>query len=317
MEPTQPIDVRERSFSDLLLAMSKTGFQGRKLGEAFKIWVEMLEDEVTIIMGLAGAMIPAGMRKILSFLVDKRYVDVIVSTGANVFHDICESLGVKHYIGSEYADDVKLFGERIDRIYDVFVSEDDLNRVDFLLANAISDMEGIVSSREFIEILADKLKKFAKEESFVFAARERGVPIFCPCIADSSIGIAAALSKAKVVIDTIKDVRELTEIVVKSNKTGVIYIGGGVPKNFIQQAEIVARLAGKDKGGHDYAIQITADSPQWGGLSGATLEESISWGKVSSRSKRADVRLDATVALPIIAHALREYKRKRFPKFEL
>jgi len=316
MIPTTPIEVKDRNFFDLLKSMGKTGFQGRKLGEAFEIWLEMLEEEkITILMGLAGAMVPAGMRKVISWLIRNRFIDVLVSTGANLFHDIHEALGFKHYIGSEFVNDVELFKEGIDRIYDIFAHEREFNQIDFMIGRIFEETEGVLSSREIIERIAEKIRKVAKEDSIIISAYDMGVPIFCPAIADSSIGIGASLASRRCIVDTIKDVEELTEIVAKSGKTGVIYIGGGVPKNFIQQTEVVARLKNYEVAGHEYAIQITTDSPQFGGLSGCTFEEGISWGKISCRSRKVQVFVDATIALPILAHGLMNTKRRNFPKF--
>lgn len=316
MEHTKPIDVTRKSFAELLHSMSKTGFQGRKLGLAFEIWLEMLKEErITIFMGLAGAMVPAGMRKIISWLIRNRFIDVLVSTGANLFHDIHEALGFKHYLGSDAVNDGELYKEGIDRIYDVFAHEKEFNKLDFMISEIFAESEGIMSSREIIERIAEKIRKNAEGDSIVISAYEEGVPIFCPAIADSSIGIGASLAEKRCIIDTIKDVEELTEIVAKSEKTGVIYIGGGVPKNFIQQTEVVARLKGYEVDGHDYAIQLTTDSPYFGGLSGCTFEEGISWGKINQKSKKVQVFVDATIALPILAHGLIDAKRKNYPVF--
>lgn len=316
MHPTVPIEVKDRDFFDFLKSMSKTGFQGRKLGEAFEIWLEMLNEErITILMGLAGAMVPAGMRKIVAWLIRNRFVDVLVSTGANIFHDIHEALGFKHYLGHEFANDEKLFEKGIDRIYNVFAHEKEFNEIDFMISEIFEESEGVFSSREILERIAENVKKEAKEDSILISAFEKGVPIFCPAIADSSIGIGASLAKKRCVIDTIKDVEELTEIVAKSGKTGVIYLGGGVPKNFIQQTEVVARLKNYEVRGHEYAIQITTDSPHFGGLSGCTFEEGISWGKINQRSRKVQVFVDATIALPILAHGMLVVKRKSFPRF--
>ncbi|MDW7989810.1 MAG: deoxyhypusine synthase [Archaeoglobaceae archaeon] len=316
MHPTIPIEVRERNFFELLKSMSKTGFQGRKLGEAFEIWLEMLKEEkITILMGLAGAMVPAGMRKIITWFIRNRFIDVMVSTGANLFHDIHEALGFKHYLGKEFVNDEELFTEGIDRIYDVFAHEKEFNKIDFLISEIFEESEGILSSREIMEKIAEKIQRFAKDDSIVLSAFEEGVPIFCPAIADSSIGIGASLVKKRCIIDTIRDVEELTEIVAKSGKTGVIYIGGGVPKNFIQQTEVVGRLKNYEVTGHDYAIQITTDSPHFGGLSGCTFEEGVSWGKINCKSRKVQVFVDATIALPILAHGLLGVKRKKYPRF--
>jgi len=315
MRPTEPIEVYEKSFAELLSSMARTGFQGRKLGEAFEIWTEMLREEnITILMGLSGAMVPAGMRKIIAWLIRNRYIDVLVSTGANLFHDIHEAMGFRHFMGSEHVNDCKLFEEGIDRIHDVFAYEKEFNVIDYTLAEIISEMSGVMSSREFLEEIAGRLN-VKDRNSIVIAAYESKVPIFSPAIADSSIGIAAALAKREVVIDTIRDVEELTEIVVNSEKTGVIYVGGGVPKNFIQQTEVVARLKGYDVRGHEYAIQITTDVPQFGGLSGCTFEEGVSWGKISGKAKKVQVNCDATIALPVLAHGLIGIRRQKYPIF--
>ncbi len=317
LNPTAPIDISSiNTFSDMLRSMVNIGFQARKLGEAFEIWMNMLnEDKISIFLGLSGAMVPAGLRKVIVTLIKNRFVDCIVSTGANLFHDIHEALGRKHYKGYEHANDEKLLKEGIDRIYNIFAVEDEFKETDRIIANAVRDFSNSMSSREFLYKLGEKISRMAKEESILTAAYRMKVPIFSPAIADSSIGIVLATMERSFHIDTIKDIEELTKIVENSEKTGVIYIGGGVPKNFIQQTEVVLSFFNKMKG-HDYAIQITTDSPHFGGLSGCTLEEGISWGKISPRSKRSQVFVDATIALPIIVKALTEEgKRRCYPEF--
>lgn len=318
--PIKPIKVEEKSISKLLQEMQGTGFQGRKLAEVADIWKEMLSDEVTICLGLSGALVPAGMRKVLSFLIENRFIDVLVSTGANLFHDIHECLGSFHYKGSHLAPDTELFKHGIDRIYDVFAPEEEFRKTDrFLMdfANSLEDRP--YSSREFLFELGKELS--GKKESILTTAYKAGVPVYCPGISDSSIGIALAVGRKKgtsgvVQIDTIKDVIETAEIVMESKGTGVIYLGGGLPKNFIQQTEVTSSVLGKDIGGHKYAIQITTDNPVFGGLSGCTFEEAQSWGKVSERAKKAIAFCDATIGLPIIAHALLGEKRKNPPGFD-
>jgi len=328
--PTTPIYVEKKDISDLLKEMGKTGFQGKKFGHAFRAWEQMLKEEkITIFLGISGAMVPAGMREILIYLIKNRFVDVIVSTGANLFHDIHEALGFKHYVGNENANDFELYKKGIDRIYNIFAFEGEFNKIDYLLADISSEIGKtclcpqsysslapyLLSSREYLNEIAKRVREVSVVDSFLITAFESGVPVFCPSIADSSIGIALAISKNPPHIDTIKDVRELTEINKKSEKTGVVYIGGGVPKNFIQQTEVILRLTGHEKGGHDYAIQFTTDLPQWGGLSGCTFEEGVSWGKIYSSAKKVQVNVDATIALPIVAHGLSESKREKYPVF--
>ncbi len=317
LKPTKPIDVENiSSFSEMLRAMADIGFQARKLGEAFEIWMKMLKEEkISIFLGLSGAMVPAGLRKIIVTLMKNRFIDCIVSTGANLFHDIHEALGKRHYKGSEHVDDEKLFKEGIDRIYNIFAVEEEFKETDKIIAELVENFSQGMSSREFLHRLGEGISRIAKEESIITTAYKMNIPIFSPAIADSSIGIVLSTISRKFYIDTIKDIEELTKIVEISEKTGVIYIGGGVPKNFIQQTEVVLSFFNKMKG-HDYAIQITTDSPHFGGLSGCTLEEGISWGKISPKSKRSQVFVDATIALPILVKALREEgKRKCYPEF--
>lgn len=311
--PTVPMEVSTRSISEIAKDMSQTGFQGRKLGESIETWYQMLkEDEITVIMGLSGAMVPAGMRGIITYLIRNRLIDCLVSTGANIFHDIHESLDRKHYLGSHLADDTTLFKHGIDRMHDVFAVEEEFRETDRFIGEfgATLDENRRYSSREFIRLLGARIKEMGgSSDSITVSAYENEVPIFLPALADSSIGIGLVFAKRnghQVIIDQIKDADEITRIVEQSTRTGVVYIGGGVPKNFIQQTEVIASLMGNDVDGHDYAVQYTTDAPHWGGLSGCTFEEAVSWGKVSSAAKKVQVFVDATIALPIVAHALFE-----------
>ncbi len=310
--PTVPIDVKDRSVSDVLDGMLRTGFQGRKLAESVQAWHNMLKEEnMTVLMGLSGAMVPAGMRRVISYMIQERMIDCLVSTGANLFHDCHEALGRKHYVGSHLANDEKLFEHGVDRIYDVFAVEDEFRVADNLIADFAEEIgEMSCSSREFMYLLGKELaKRGAPEDSIVVSAYRHNIPIFVPAISDSSIGIGLTIARRrgiKIEIDQIKDVDEITEIVEKSRRTGVVYVGGGVPKNFIQQTEVIASILGNDVGGHDYAIQYTSDSPHWGGLSGCTFDEAVSWGKIAAQAKKVQVFVDATIALPIVVHALHE-----------
>lgn len=313
--PTVPIDVKDRSVSELIDGMLKTGFQGRKLAESVQAWHNMLKEKnTTVLMGLSGAMVPAGMRRVLSYMIQERMIDCLVSTGANLFHDCHEALGRKHYVGSHLANDEKLFEQGVDRIYDVFAVEEEFRTADNLIADFAEEIGEIsCSSREFIYLLGKELvKRGAAEDSIVVSAYRHNVPIFVPALSDSSIGIGLTIARRrglKLEIDQIKDVDEITQIVEKSERTGVVYVGGGVPKNFIQQTEVIASILGMDIGGHDYAIQYTSDSPHWGGLSGCTFDEAVSWGKIAPQAKKVQVFVDATIALPIVIHALHEKSR--------
>ena len=313
------IPMKDRSVADLVKDMSRMGFQGGQLGQSLRIWESMLEEEATVFLGLAGAMVPAGLGEFISYLIKERMVDCLVSTGANLFHDLCEGLGVVHYRGSACADDAYLNECKIDRIYDVFVSEVELHKADLYISNFVKKLSSDVrySSRELMNMLGQGLS----DTTILGAAHKAGVPIFVPALGDSSFGIGMVMAYRgghRVIVDPIKDVDEITQMVEKSTKTGVVYIGGGVPKNFIQQTEVIAELIGVYTGGHSYAIQYTTDSPHWGGLSGCTFEEAISWGKVNREARKIQVFSDATISMPLIAQALRDsrVKRKKYPIFE-
>jgi len=309
MKPRTPV-APTANVADLLAGMASTGFQGRRLGESVEIWSRMIRDpDCTILLGLSGAMIPAGMQRCLMALVEHRYVDVIVSTGANIFHDACEHLGVRHYLGHHHMDDAALFTQGIDRIYDVLAYEEEFRDVDRFIAafcREIAPFRG--SSREFVHRLGKRLLEEAPESSSLTSAcAEHGVPVFIPALCDSSIGIGLVIARRQgieVDVDQIADTDEITAIVEKAKKTGVVYIGGGVPKNFIQQTQVIASLHEHQLGGHNYAIQYTTDAPHWGGLSGCTFEEAISWGKEDPVCPQVQCFCDATIALPLVTSAL-------------
>ncbi len=321
--PTVPFEVREDiSVSQLLEALGRCSFQGRNLSQAVKIWEKMLKDDVLIFFGLAGALVPAGMRKVVTYLIRQRYIDCLVSTGANLFHDIHETVGRYHYIGSEEVSDIHLRAARVDRIYDTFASEEEFIATDNLIAKWVEKFpKKIWTTREFLYRLGKKLSPY-KEDGILKSAAEMEVPVYCPGIADSSIGIALAELKKKkgvcVHFDIIKDVAE-TAYLAGLKKTGVIYIGGGVPKNFIQQTEVTAPYIGYRVFGHKYAIQITEDKPFWGGLSGCTFKEAQSWGKIALDADMMTVYADATIALPLLVTALaqKRIKRKKVLNFSL
>ncbi len=323
MRKTRPVCPTD-NVADLLDGMAKTGFQGRKLGESVQVWKRMLADpECTIFFGLSGAMIPAGMQRCLVDMVKHHYVDVIVSTGANIFHDICEHTGVSHYLGHHHVDDAKLYEKGIDRMYDVFAFEEEFRNVDREIAKyaeTIAPFRG--SSREFIVLFGKYLlKNYPGHESITSTCAREKIPIFIPAICDSSIGIGLLMARRQGVdvdIDQISDADEITTMVEDVKKTGVIFVGGGVPKNFIQQTQVIGSIHEKELGGHDYAIQYTTDSPHWGGLSGCTFNEAISWGKESAGTVQVQVHVDATIALPLVISALVssgvKRVRKRNPK---
>jgi deoxyhypusine synthase len=241
-----------------------------------------------------------------------------VSTGANIFHDCHEALGLKHYVGSHMANDEELFEHGVDRIYDVFAYEEEFRNTDHFIAEFAKKHEGKqYSSREFIHLLGKEISEKGDTQSIIASAYKHNVPIFIPALCDSSIGIGLTIARrlgCNVNIDQIRDVDEITQMVELSKKTGVVYVGGGVPKNFIQQTEVVASIMGHDVAGHEYAIQYTADVPHWGGLSGCTFDEAVSWGKIAKEAKKIQVFVDATIALPIVTQTLYETTNNQLRK---
>ena len=313
------IPMKERGVADLVADMSNMGFQGGQLGTSLKVWKRMLDEDVTIFLGLAGAMVPAGLGEFIAYLLRERKVDCLVSTGANLFHDLCEGLGIVHYQGSACTDDAYLNECKIDRIYDVFVSEIELHKADNHISKFVKSLDSSrrYSSRELMYMVGEGLP----DTTILGAAHKANVPVFVPAIGDSSWGIGMVMALREgcsIMVDGIKDVDEITQMVEKSSQTGVIYIGGGVPKNFIQQTEVIAELIGDYSGGHSYAIQYTTDAPHWGGLSGCTFEEAVSWGKVKKEASKVQVFSDATITVPLVVQALREsgIERKSVPVFD-
>jgi deoxyhypusine synthase len=325
-QPIRHLDLRKtQSLFDLVQAFQHTSFQSRNIYKCFEVFRKMLSDSTCVIfLGLSGAMIPGGMRRVICDMVEMNLVDVIVSTGANIFHDIFESFGYRHYVGSEEGDDDALRRHRIVRVYDALMDDHEINRVIRFLSKVPKELEEkVVSSRRYLEVLGGYIED---EGSILKTASERGVPIFVPALSDSSIGIGLTFlhvrkkaSSDGLVIDQIRDSYEIAQLKKMAPITGAIYIGGGVPKNYIQQLGPVSELLFKEESGHRYALQITTDDPKWGGLSGCTFEEAKSWGKIEKGSTYAAVYIDATIALPLLVGAVlqeariyRERRRRRF-----
>lgn len=314
--PTRPIELLpDMSCSDLLVGLEGCSFQGRRLARAAKIWTEALDEDISVWFGLAGAMIPAGMRKVVTALMEKGLIDIVVSTGANLYHDFFETVGECHYIGSPHVDDEKLRAVKVDRIYDTYADEDRFFQVDRRIAKwAVETLENRpYTTREFMKLLGEEAGRRSKgEEGILSTAARLGIPVFCPAVGDSSIGIALSEMERKVQFDVIGDVEE-TALLAMEKTSMVIYVGGGSPKNFIQQTEITNIVHGRPVEGHRYAIQFVVDAPQFGGLSGCTFEEAVSWGKIAVDAKSVTVLCDATIALPLVAAAVisRREGRKR------
>jgi deoxyhypusine synthase len=308
-----PFQIREKaSAAEIVRGMAGTSFQARNLAQAVRIWRRMLEDDVTIFFGLAGAMVPAGMRDVIRYLIENRLIDVIVSTGANMFHDVYETLGAPHWQSLPGGMDVELGKRRINRFYDVLAPESDFaDAEEFVVAFAQTlEHDRPYTTREYFQRIGEALSPMAKQEGILTSAAKAGVPIYSPAIGDSVHGLAITTARVRtghrVVFDIIGDVMETSHIALNSQRTGVIYVGGGTPKNFIQQAEVAAYIYGQEVPGHKYGVQITMDQPQWGGLSGCTFEEAQSWRKIAPDADFVTLNVEATVALPLVVSALAE-----------
>ena len=310
------LDVRERSIHELLLEMSNVSFQGRALGEAYRVLIDMFNDpENTIFLGLAGSMSTAGMWRIIKWLIEERYVDVVVSTGAIISEDIYEAMGFKYYKVNPCIDDEMLLERKYDRFYDTVANELDYRRMEELIGEFVGTIpeDRVYSTPEFLH----EFGRFLDErgvDSIVAAAYRAGVPVFSPALVDSGYGMALLLAYRRgkrITIDMVRDFYQLVEIGRIARKVSAIYIGGGVPKDYVNLMTVAQTLIAEYEEkkhdyykGFEYIVQFTTDLPQWGGLSGATLEEAVSWGKVSPRAKKRVVHVDATIALPIITHGL-------------
>ncbi len=319
--PTTPFPITPAcSVSELVKRMAGTSFQSRNLSRGADIWSKMLVGRRTIYMGLAGAMVPAGMRKVLTYIIENRLIDCLVSTGANLVHDLHETLGRVHWQGEAEVDDCALAESDVYRIYDTYLEEKEFDKTENFIIDFSTTLERdrAYTTREFFHLLGKRLSKRCKEDGIITAAYRAGVPIYCPAIVDSVYGTALADARVKgksgVLFDLVQDLVELIRIACESKSTGVIFIGGGTPKNFIQQIELCGDLFGKALKGHEYAIQITTDAPQWGGLSGCTFEEARSWGKITSDASTSTIYSDATIALPILVSALAEGSAKLIEK---
>lgn len=308
-EPVRQVEVtRGMKVADLVDAMAGMSIQARNLGLCARVLDGMYTDpdRPTVMLGLAGPLIAAGLRRVIRDLVVGGYVDVVVSTGAILYQDIYQARGFRHYRGTPAADDKVLRDLYIDRIYDTYVDEEKFWDTDIWCGRVADEMPpGNYSSRAYLDFVGSRLED---EESIVRQCHKLGVPVFCPALNDSSIGIGLTEHRHRckregrkgIAIDSIRDNYELTQIVVKSPKTAAIYVAGGVPKNYINDSVVMSYIFGLERG-HDYAIQVTTAVTQDGGLSGSTLGEAQSWGKIAKEARFAMAWVEPSVSLPLLA----------------
>jgi len=303
------IDITSFDSRKIIDSMKNMAFTSRDTAKASGIFNEMLSDKnCTIFLTLAGSTSAAGCMKIYSDMVKYNMIDVIVASGASIIDmDFFEALGFRHYQGSQFQDDTQLRENYIDRIYDTYIDEEELQACDKTICDIADNLEARhYTSREFIKEIGKYLKTNAKKKgSLIETAYDNSVPIFCPAFTDSSAGFGLVMHQEKnpkkyITIDSVREFRELTEIKIKSKCSGLFMIGGGVPKNFVQDTVVCAELLGKNVDMHKYAIQITVADTRDGACSSSTLKEAGSWGKVNT-SKEQMVFAEATGVLPLIA----------------
>ena len=307
--PIEHIDITSFDSRKIISSMKKMSFVSRETANASKIYNEMLKDkDCTIFLTLAGSTSAAGCMHIYRDMVKYNMVDAIVATGASIIDmDFFEALGFRHYQGSQYQNDSVLRNNYIDRIYDTYIDEEELQMCDKTIGEIADKLKPkSYTSREFIKEIGKYLKTNSKKKgSLIETAYDNKVPIFCPAFTDSSAGFGLVMHQERnpsnhITIDSIREFRELTEIKIKSKGSGLFMIGGGVPKNFIQDTVICAELLGKEVDMHKYAIQITVADSRDGACSSSTLKEASSWGKVDT-NKEQMVFAEATSVLPLIA----------------
>jgi deoxyhypusine synthase len=316
-----------RAYVEMLAGSS---YQGRELGRALHVFDRMLETKTVIFLALAGAMIPAGMRGLIVDLLENRLIDGIVSTGANVIHDIVETMGQPHYaIDAATANDSVLGELKLNRVYDTIMPEDGFVKAEHLLLDLFGEMDQSrpYNSRELVHFLGRRLSEKGMGSGMVTTVAKLGLPLYIPAVADSELGIDLLYGRLqrgqRIILDTIGDVGESSEVVWQAHlagaEIGIITIGGGTPRNFIQQTAPCLDCMGRPYPGHKYAIGVTTDVPYWGGLSGSTFEEAESWRKYN-HPEHATVRADATIVFPMLCSAAYERlkagnARPALPKF--
>ncbi len=308
--------------SDLIDLFGKTGYNARRLAEAAEIMIKMMESDATVCLTIAGAMTPIGFGKIISTMIENGFIDWIVTTGANVYHDLHFAYDLPVRQGHFDVDDDTLYSKQIVRIYDVYIKEiGTLQAQDIIMQKDIQDIykknkdieTGSTADLSYLIGKAASEKSKYSEKSFMVSAYKSDVPVYIPALSDSSIGLnmLPLLLNEKISINVIQDIAESAAILWKSDKSGGIELGGGVPKNFFQQTgPALYQILKIKEGGHDFIIQLTDARPDTGGLSGATLQEGKSWGKIKT-SHRGNVVVygDSSVYFPILcAHLLTKCK---------
>ena len=312
------------TIEDLVDVFASSGYNGRQLGDAAKLYAKMIQDGATICLTISGAMTPVGFGGIVKSLIEKGFVDWIVTTGANVYHEDHFAWGLPVKQGSFDVDDMKLYENEIVRIRDVFIKfNETLEAQDILVQKMFKDdfSDKPFTTAEFCNLMGKLSKEKSKHpvKSFIVSAYDYDVPVYISTIKDSSLALNLAvhrLANKTYSLDFVKEILEQAAIVYDSTKSGILELGGGVPKNTAQQTgPLLDQILRRNDGGQDYIIQITDARPDTGGLSGATLQEGKSWGKVQdAHDGMVTVYADATIAFPILALYVLSNQTTRKPK---
>jgi deoxyhypusine synthase len=316
--PIRPVNVdRDRSVAGLLEKMEGAGLGGRQLAEAHRIWLDMLGDNTTIVVACSGALIPAGMRRLLAYVIKNRFVDVLVCSGPMLFHDLHETLGRQHYQAHPSMTDAELEASQIGRMWDVLASEEEYREADEWVGGFTNQLDQTrsYSTREFLHLLGRELAEIATDDGVMTSSYKARVPLFCPTISDSGItaGIAGARfeKKNQFCFDLAQDVLDIMQIGARSRTTGVINIGGGTSRSFVQQMEVASNIIKTTPRGHRYAIQISTEAPHPGGRTSPNMgDDSLVFGKLQRGATTAYVNCDATIALPILITSLSQTAAK-------
>jgi len=312
------------TIEDLVNMFASSGFNGRKLGEAAKLYAKMIKEDVTICLAVAGAMTPVGFGGIIKTLIERGFVDWIITTGANVYHEDHFAWGLPIKQGSSVVDDTKLYENEIVRIRDVYIKfYETLEAQDQIVQEMFEDdfTEKPFTTAQFCNLMGKISKENSKypEKSFIVTAYDYDVPVYISTIKDSSLALNLAVHRLRDKIynlDFVKEIIEQAAILYQSKKSGLLILGGGVPKNTAQQTgPLLDQILRRDDGGQDYIIQITDARPDTGGLSGATQQEGKSWGKVKDANRgMVTVYADATIAFPILVLYVLSNQKTRKPK---
>ena len=303
---------------ELAESYGEAGIGASDLHEAVDVYSEMLSDDVTTFFGLAGAMVPTGMRAIVSELIRDGHIDVLVTTGANLTHDTIEAIGGKHHHGevtpadrTEREHDENLRDEGVDRIYNVYLPQEHFALFENHLRDEVFpvlESEGTVSIQRMTEEMGranaevNEREDVAEDSGVLAAAYEHDVPVYCPAFQDSVLGLQAWMyaQTSEFTVDALADMTQITDIAYEADSAGAMVVGGGVPKNYVLQTMLVSPDA------YDYAVQLTMDPSSTGGLSGATLDEARAGGTLEKDARNVSVYADATITLPLVVAAARE-----------